>query len=235
MNAVFSNRRDAGQKLAQQLTDYTDNPNAIVLALPRSGVPVAFEVAKKLNLPLDVCLVRKLGLPGNPELAIGAVAEDAILPNYSGYITIIDRNTKNIHGVEQSEIQAMPSASYAIAAKEKAELRWREACYRHSRPMLTITDRTVIIVDDGMATGLTMHAAVEALNKHQPLEIIVATPVAAWQAIVKVELLVDDLICLKTPKALGAVGFWYEDFGQTTDQEVCDLLERQTCRHLVSS
>lgn len=101
--------------------------------------------------------------------------------------------------------------------------------------MLTISDRTVIVVDDGMATGLTMHAAVEALSKHQPLEIVVATLVSSWQAIAKVELLVDDLICLETPKALGAVGFWYEDFTQATDQEVCDLLSRQTCQHFAES
>lgn len=228
MNAVFTNRRDAGQKLAQQLTDYRNNSDAIVLALPRGGVPVAYEVAKKLNLPLDVCLVRKISLPDRPETAMGAVAEDAILPNYSGYITIIDRDMINSYGVEQSEVQA-------IAAREKAEIRWRETCYRHYRPMLGISDRTVIIVDDGMATGSTMHAAVEALSKHQPLEIVVATPVSSWQATAKVELLVDDLICLKTPKALAAVGFWYKDFTQTTDREVCDLLSRQTCRHLVSS
>ncbi|MEL6581028.1 MAG: phosphoribosyltransferase family protein [Cyanobacteria bacterium J06621_12] len=233
MNAVFNNRHDAGQKLAQQLTAYTNNSNAIVLALPRGGVPVAYEVAKKLNLPLDVCLVRKISLPNHPETAMGAIAEDAILPNYTGYITIIDCNMTKSYGVEQSEV-------LAIAAREKAEIRWRETCYRHYRPMLGISDRTVIIVDDGMATGLTMHAAVEAVSRHQPLEIIVAVPVASWQAIAKlavgiakVELLVDDLVCLERPKALGAVGFWYEDFSQTTDREVCDLLSRQTCQHFV--
>lgn len=228
MNAVFSNRRDAGQKLAQELTDYTNNPDAIVLGLPRGGVPVAFEVAKQLNLPMDVYLVRKLGLPKNPEIAMGAIAEDALLLNHSGYITIIDKNTKNSNGVDQSEFQA-------ITAKEKAELRWRETCYRHYRPMLAVADRTIILVDDGMATGLTMHAAVEALSLHQSMKIIIATPVASWHAIAKVERQVDDLICLEIPKALGAVGFWYEDFGQTTDQQVCDLLARQTCRHYAQS
>ena len=228
MNAIFSNRRDAGQKLAEQLTAYTNDPNAIVLALPRGGVPVAYEVAGKLNLPLDVCLVRKLGLPHSPETAMGAIAEDALLHNYSGFITIIDRDMTSSYEVKQSEIQA-------IAAKEKAELKWRETCYRHSRPMLTVSDRTVIIVDDGMATGATMHAAVNALTRHQPAEIVVAIPVASWQAIVKLECQVDDLICLKTPKGLGAVGFWYEDFSQTTDREVCDLLERQNCQHLTES
>lgn len=219
MNAVFTNRRDAGQKLAQQLIDYTDNPNAVVLALPRGGVPVAYEVAKKLNLPLDVCLVRKISLPDSPETAVGAIAEDALLPNYSSYITIIDRDMTESYEVKQSEIQA-------ISAREKAEIRWRETCYRHYRPMLTIADHTVIIVDDGMATGLTMEAAVKALSTHQPIAIIIAIPVASWQAVAKLESQVDDFICLETPKAIGAVGFWYEDFTQVSDREVCDLLSK---------
>ena len=231
MNAVFSHRRDAGQKLAQQLTIYKNDPNTIVLALPRGGVPVAYELAKRLNLPLDVCLVRKIGLPDSPETAMGAIClqhgfaypKDALIHNYSDYVTIIDRGLIDRYKVEPSKIQA-------IAAKEKAELRWRETCYRHYRPTLTIADRTVIVVDDGMATGLTMHVAVEALSKHQPTEIIVAVPIASWQAIEKLERQVDNLICLQTPEAIGAVGFWYEDFSQTTDREVCDLLERQTCR-----
>ncbi len=228
MNAVFSNRRDAGQTLAKQLLHYANHPQAIVLGLPRGGVPVAYEVAKNLNLPLDVCLVRKLGLPGNPELAIGAVAENSLIPDYDGHITILDPEQIQINGLDRDTVQA-------IAAKEKAELRWRESCYRHSRPMLTISDRTVIIVDDGMATGLTMHAAVEALSKHQPLEIIVAIPVASSQAIAKLELQVDDLIYTVAPKVLSAVGFWYKDFSQITDREVCNLLERQTCKHLTES
>ena len=243
MNAVFSDRRDAGQKLAQKLNAYTNNPNAIVLALPRGGVPVAYEVAKSLNLPLDVCLVKKIGLSDSPETAMGAIAEDASIHNYSGYITIIDRDLSNSYGIEPSEIQA-------IAAKEKAELRWRESYYRHHRPMLRIAARTVIVVDDGMATGSTMHAAVKALSRHEPLDIVVATPVASWQAIVKLAPLkntathksivkleerADHLICLETPKDIGAVGFWGEDFSQVTDREVCDLLERQTCQHFAGS
>lgn len=243
MNAVFSNRRDAGQKLAQQLTDYADKLDAIVLALPRGGVPVAYEIARKLNLPLDVCLVRKIGFPDSPETAMGAIAEDALIHDYSGYITIIDRDLTNSHNVNSSKIQA-------IAAKEKAEIRWRETCYRHYRPMLTISERTVIVVDDGMATGLTMHAAVKAIIRHQPAEIVVAVPVASRQAIAKLAPLknttthkditksedrADHLICLETPKAFSAVGFWYEDFSQTTDREVCDLLDRQTFPHLIGS
>ncbi|MEM6614613.1 MAG: phosphoribosyltransferase family protein [Cyanobacteria bacterium P01_C01_bin.72] len=226
MNAVFTNRRDAGKQLAQQLTAYTNNPDTIVLALPRGGVPVAYEVARKLNLPLDVCLVRKIGLPNSPETAMGAVAKDALFPNYSSHITMIDRDLTKSYGVKQSEIQA-------IAARQKAEIRWRETCYRHYLPMLAISDRTVIIVDDGMATGLTMQAAVRALSTHQPIEIIVAIPVASWQAISTREYQVDDLICLSTPRAMGAVSFWYEDFTQVSDREVCDLLSRKTVRKLV--
>jgi putative phosphoribosyl transferase len=228
MNAVFSNRHDAGRKLAQKLAAYTNKSDVIVLALPRGGVPVAYEIAKKLNLPFDVCLVRKLGLPDHPEVAMGAVAEDALLDNYSGDITIIDRDRTKKYGVEQAEIQA-------IAAKEKAELRWRESCYRHYRPMLTIANCTIIVVDDGISTGLTMHAAVEVLRQHQPAGIIIATPVASQQAIARLKHQVDNFICLVAPESLGAVGFWYEDFSQTTDREVCELLNGQSCQNYAGS
>lgn len=217
MSAVFSDRRDAGQKLARQLLDYANRSDGIVLGLPRGGVPVAYEIAKKLNLPLDVCLVRKLGMPDNPELAIGAVAESSLIDDYDGYITIIDRQRTKIKGLDRE-------AMLAIAAKKKAELRWRESCYRHCRPRMAITNRTVIVVDDGVATGLTMQAAIEALSQHQPAKIIVATPVASSVAIAKLENLVDELVCLVTPQSLGAVCFWYEDFGQISDREVCELL-----------
>ena len=228
MNAVFIDRRNAGQKLTQSLLDYANQPNAIVLGLPRGGVPVAYEIAKKLNLPLDVCLVRKLGFPNNREVAMGAVAESSLIHDYDGHITILDRDRVQTKGIKDEQVQA-------IAAKEKAELRWRESCYRHYRPMLTVTDRIVIVVDDGMATGLTMHAAVEALNRHQPAKIVVASPVASPQAIALVENLVDELICVLTPKSLGAVGCWYENFDQITDREVCDLLSKQTSWHFTKS
>jgi putative phosphoribosyl transferase len=228
MNAVFSDRRDAGQKLAQQLLAFTNKSQAIVLGLPRGGIPVAYEIAKGLNLPLDVCVVKKLGLPHYPEIAMGAVAEDALLHNYTGSITIVDKNIAQTNRLSPEQIQA-------IAAKVKAELRWRESCYRHSRPMLTIAHRTIIVVDDGLATGLTMHAAVEVLRQHQPAEIIIATPVASSQAIAKLQPQVNQIICLLTPKSLGGVGFWYEDFAQTTDQEVCNLLAQQTCQNFAQS
>jgi putative phosphoribosyl transferase len=219
MNVVFPNRREAGRKLAEQLTAYANHPQAIVLGLPRGGVPVAYEIAKNLNLPLDVCLVKKLGLPYSSETAMGAIAEDALIHDYCGNITIIDENTTQFHGVNAEQIKA-------IAAQAKAELKWRDECYRHCRPMLKIREHIVIIVDDGLATGLTMHAAVTALQQHQPQKIIMATPVASSQAIKQLETQVDEIMCLVVPENFRAVGFWYEDFKPTTDQEVCDLLSQ---------
>ena len=173
----------------------------------------------------DVCLVRKLGLPDYPEVAMGAIAEDALLSQYTGNITIIDRNTTQLNNLTSQDIQA-------IAAKEKAELKWRESCYRQHRPMIKLANRTIILTDDGIATGLTMHAAVEILRQHQPQKIIIAIPVAAREAIAKLEPRVDQIICLLQPKSLGAVGFWYEDFNQVSDQEVCDLLSQQSDANL---
>jgi len=217
MNTVFSNRCDAGQKLAKKLVAYTDNPNAIVLGLPRGGVVVAHEIAKSLNLPLDVCLVRKLSLPNNPEAAMGAIAKDTLLPQDSNAVTIIDQNTTEIHRLQPDQIQA-------IAAKEKTKLKRRESCYRNYRPIQAMSNHTVILADDGMATGLTMCAAITLVRQHQPKEIIIAIPVSSKQAISKVTPQVDDVIYLVMPNSLGAVGFWYEDFSQVTDKEVCDLL-----------
>ncbi len=225
MNIVLPNRKEAGRRLAEKLTAYVNHPQAIVLGLPRGGVPVAYEIAKNLNLPLDVCLVRKLGLPKNPEIAVGAVAESALVHDYSGNITIIDENTAQIHGVNQEQIRA-------IAARAKAELRWRDRCYRNFRPMLKIRGRTVILVDDGIATGLTMHAAVTVLQQHQPEKIIIAIPVASLSAIKQLKTQVDDITCLITPKYCKAVGFCYEDFTPITDQEVCDLLSQETHKTL---
>ena len=228
MNMVLPNRKEAGRRLGAQLTAYVDHPQAIVLGLPRGGVPVAYEIAKKLHLALDVCLVKKLGLPQNSEITVGAVAEDALVHNYSGNITIIDGNTAQIHGVNQEPIMA-------IAARAKAELRWRDRCYRNFRPMLKIRGRTVILVDDGIATGLTMHAAVTVLQQHQPEKIIIATPVASLSALKQLKTQVDDITCLITPKDCKAVGFWYEDFTPITDQEVCELLSQETQKTLAGS
>ncbi len=221
MKTVLLNREEAGRKLAAKLTAYLNHPQAIVLGLPRGGVPVAHEIAKSLNLPLDVCLVRKLGLPQNPEVAMGAIAEEALVHDYSGNITIVDENTTQMHGIDAEQVQA-------IAAREKAELRWRDRCYRHFRPMLRVVNRIVILVDDGIATGLTMHAAVTVLKQKQPEKIIIATPVASSSALEQLKPQVDDITCLITPKYFGAVGLWYADFQQISDREVCDLLSQET-------
>ena len=159
---------------------------------------------------------------------MGAVAEDALIHDYGGDITIIDKHTIENNSISQTKINA-------IAARVKAELRWRESCYRHCRPMLKIEGSHIIIVDDGIATGLTMHAAITALHKHQPEKIIIATPVASHQAIKQLETLVDNVFCLVESEALGAVGFWYEDFSQVSDQDVCDLLCQETHRNLTES
>ncbi len=228
MKTLLSNRKEAGRRLAEKLTAYFNHPQAIVLGLPRGGVPVAYEIAQTLNLPLDVCLVKKLGIPQNAEVAMGAIAEDALIHDYNGNITIIDKNTTQIQGINGEQI-------IAIAARAKAELRWRDRCYRKFRPMLKIRDRIVILVDDGIATGLTMHAAVTVLRQHQPEKIIIAAPVASISAIEQLKTQVDDITCLITPKYFHAVGFWYEDFTQITDREVCDLLSLETHSNMAGS
>jgi putative phosphoribosyl transferase len=228
MKTVLPNRKEAGCRLAEKLTAYVNHPQAIVLGLPRGGVPVAYEIAQALNLPLDVCLVKKLSIPENSEVALGAIAEEALVHDYSGNITIIDENTAQIHEVNQEQIQA-------IAARAKAELRWRERCYRNFRPMLQIFGRIVILVDDGIARGLTMHAAVTILKQHKPKKIIIATPVASLSAIEQLKTQVDDITCLITSKYFKAVDFWYEDFTQISDQQVCDLLSQETHKTVVGS
>ncbi len=223
MSIILTNRREAGRRLAKKLTAYANHPQTIVLGLPRGGVPVAYEIAKALNLPLDVCLVRKLAVPENPEFAIGAIAEDSLITSYSGEIIIIDENTTQTKGLDKEEINA-------IAAQEKAELKWRDRCYRHFRSPMEIRERIVILVDDGIATGLTIHAAVTALKQHEPAKIIIAVPVVSLEIIGQFKAQFDniEIICIKSPKYLSAVSFWYEDFTETTDREVCELLSEFT-------
>ncbi len=221
MNPVFSNRQEAGRKLASKLTAYLNNSQAIVLGLPRGGVPVAYEIAKILNLPLDVCLVKKLTISSNSEIVIGAIAEDALVHDYSGRMIIIDQDITQTYEIDPETIRA-------IAARAKAELKWRDACYRHFRPLLKIRERVVILVDDGIATGSTIHAAVTALRQHKPKQIIIATPIASLDGVKRIKTYADDLICLITAKSLYAVDFWYEDFSPVTDQEVCELLSQET-------
>lgn len=205
----FQDRADAGVYLAEQLQKYAGKPDTIVLGLPRGGVVVAYEVARGLGLPLDVFLVRKLGVPGYEELAMGAIA--------SGGVQVINQDVLRSIRIPESRIQE-------IAAKETEELKRREQVYRRSRGPLHVKGRTVILVDDGLATGATMRAAVEALGKLGPRKIVVAVPVASVEACAEFREAVDEIVCGITPAQFHAVGAWYEDFSQTTDKEVIQLL-----------
>ena len=209
----FRDRADAGRVVAADLAAYAGRPDLLVLALPRGGVPVAYEVARALGAPLDVFIVRKLGLPGHEEFAMGAIA--------SGGIRLINEEVVREFGVTEAEIAA-------VSAAEALEVERRERQYRRDRPRPTIEGRTVILVDDGLATGATMHAAVLALREERPARLIVAVPVAAADTCDAFREIVDDIVCAETPAPFYAVGLWYEDFSQTTDEEVEDLLNRST-------
>ncbi|MEE9911731.1 MAG: phosphoribosyltransferase [Deltaproteobacteria bacterium] len=205
----FQDRADAGIYLAGRLQKYANKPDTIVLGLPRGGVVVAYEVAQGLGLPLDVFLVRKLGVPGYEELAMGAIA--------SGGVQVINQDV--LRGIRIS-----PARIQEVAAKEMEELKRRERVYRENRPPLAIEGQTIILVDDGLATGATMRAAVEALRKQGPRKIVIAVPVASREACQEFQTAVHEIICVLTPAQFQAVGAWYEDFSQTTDQEVIQLL-----------
>lgn len=207
---IFQDRKDAGQQLAALLTKYAERPDVLVLALPRGGVPVGFEVARKLNVPLDVFLVRKLGVPGYEELAMGAIA--------SGGVRIINDDVVRYLGISDEVIDT-------VAADEQRELQRRERAYRDDRPPPKVQDRVVILVDDGLATGSSMRAAAIALRKQEPARIVVAVPVSAPQTCNEFRAEVDEIVCAATPDPFQGVGLWYNDFSQTTDQEVRDLLE----------
>ena len=206
---VFRDRREAGRLLAAKLSTYAGKPDIVVLGLPRGGVPVAFEVAQALAAPLDVFLVRKLGVPGHEELAMGAVASGGVLVLNDDVITRL--------GIAPEEIEA-------VAAKETAELARREQLYRNDRTSPEFGGRTVILVDDGLATGATMRAAITALRQSSPARIIVAVPTAAPDICEEFKKQADEIVCYMSPAPFLAVGRWYEDFGQTTDDEVCALL-----------
>ena len=207
---LFRDRSEAGQKLAQKLKAYANRQDVLVLGLPRGGVPVAFEVAQALNAPLDVFLVRKLGVPGQEEFAMGAIA--------SGGVRIL--NQKVI-----TELNISSEAIARTAAQAQRELERREYLYRGDRPPLDVRDCTVILVDDGLATGATMHAAAIAIRKKQPKQIIAAVPVSASEACDKLQVEVDEIICAETPRPFIAVGVWYRYFSQTTDAQVQNLLQ----------
>lgn len=214
----YQDRVEAGIILADQLRAYKDKPDVLVLALPRGGVPVAFQIAKTLHAPLDVFIVRKLGVPGHPELAMGAMAMN---------------NTFVFNDTIIHDLHIPKSAIDAVIAEETQELKRREKVYRGNHPYPSLKDKTIILVDDGIATGATMRAAIKALNQLNPAAIIVAVPVADKSMCEQIELQVDRLICPMQPMQFYAVGAWYVDFAQTEDQEVFSLLEeaRQYVQH----
>lgn len=216
MTSVFRDRAEAGRVLAAKLADYADRPDVLVLALPRGGVPVAFEVAHALGAPLDVFQVRKLGVPGHEELAMGAIA--------SGGVRILNRDVVNSLRISNEVIDA-------AAAREGQELLRREHDYRDDRPAPAVQDQVVILVDDGLATGSTMRSAVVALRRRKPSRLVIAVPVAAPSTCEKLRNEADEVVCVRTPEPFYAVGVWYEDFSQTTDNEVRTLLA-QAAREL---
>jgi len=212
----FADRREAGKELAARLAPYRGHPDVVVLALPRGGVPVAFEIAEALDAPLDVFVVRKLGMPGHAEFAIGAIA--------SGGVRVLSDDVIRWYGISESQIEA-------IARQELAELQRREREYRQGRALTDLRGRTVILVDDGLATGSTMRAAVQAVRRHEPSRLVVSVPVGAPETCAELAALADEIVCARMPEPFSAVGLWYRDFSQTTDEEVQTLL-REHARHV---
>ena len=213
MRHIFQNRIEAGQLLASALKNYANKPNVIVLALPRGGVPVGFQIAQKLQAKLDVFLVRKLGVPGHEELAMGAIAW--------GNIAVLNEELINV-------LHISPATINSVREQETQELKRRNRQYRDDLPFPDLHNQIVILVDDGLATGATMHAAIAALNQLHPAEIVVAIPVAPNDAYNLIKPLVDKIVCLEIPEPFYAVGAWYHDFSQTTDEEVQYLLKQST-------
>jgi putative phosphoribosyl transferase len=206
----FRDRREAGKRVAQELLHYANRSDVLILALPRGGVPVAYEVALALNAPLDVFIVRKLGLPGQEELAIGAIA--------SGGIRVLNEDIIRLLRIPEEVIAR-------VARHEQQELERRERLYRGDRPAPEIRDRTVILIDDGLATGASMRAAIAGLRAQNPGRIVVAVPTAAPETCAEFESQVDEIVCAITPEPFLGVGRWYEDFSQTTDEGVRLFLE----------
>ena len=207
---IYRDRIEAGKYLAAQLAHYANRDEVLVLALPRGGVPVAFEVAQALNAPLDIFLVRKLGVPGHEELAMGAIA--------TGGVRVLNEDTVDYLGIPAGVIDS-------ITALEQKELERREDIYRGDRPEPDVQGKIVILVDDGLATGSTMRAAVEALRLQHPARIVVAVPVSAPQTCDEYRMGADEIVCAITPEPFYGVGQWYRDFSQTTDDEVRQLLK----------
>lgn len=209
MANILQNRTQAGQLLAIDLTEYVNRSDVLVLALPRGGVPVAFEIAKKLNLPLDVCLVRKLGVPKRKELAMGAIG--------SGGVKIINQDIINWLNIPEDIIDE-------VTAQEQIELERRDRLYRENRPFPLLENQTIILVDDGIATGSTLRAAIATIKQHHPQKIIIAVPVAPPEICQQLKSEVDEVVCYLQPDPLHSISLWYENFSQTSDQEVRDLL-----------
>jgi predicted phosphoribosyltransferase len=207
----FADRVEAGTALAAQLEDFAHRDDVVVLALPRGGVPVGFEVARALGARLDVFVVRKLGFPGHPELAMGAIA--------SGDVRVLNEDVLASYPVSRAAIDE-------VTRTERLELERRERVYRDGRPLVPIGGRVVILVDDGLATGATMRAAVLAVRRLQPARVVVAVPVGAWQTCDALREVADEVVCPFTPEPFRAVGLWYADFSETTDAEVRALLSR---------
>jgi len=207
----FRDRTEAGRLLAQKLREYANRDDVVMLALPRGGVPVAYEVANTLNVPLDIFLVRKLGLPGNEELAMGAIA--------SGGVRVLNEEVVRALNIPDEIVDE-------VAEKEERELERREREYRGGRPPVDVRGRTAILIDDGLATGSSMRAAALALRINQPAQIVVAVPVGAPSTCAEFESEVDKVVCAVTPEPFWGVGQWYRDFSQTSDEEVRDLLRR---------
>lgn len=209
--AQFKDRRDAGRVLAQALSAYVGRSDVILFALPRGGVPVAYEVALALNAPLDIFIVRKLGLPGHEELAMGAIA--------SGGIRVLNEDIIHALHIPEEMINL-------VAEQEFKEMRRREQSYRGQRSPLDAHDKTVILIDDGLATGASMRAAVIGVRTQNPARIVIAVPTASPETCSAFEFKVDEIVCSMTPEPFLGVGKWYEDFSQVTDEEVRRLLEK---------
>lgn len=208
---LFDDRRAAGEALAAELTRYRGRADVVALALPRGGVPVAYEVARALEVPLDVMIVRKLGVPGQEELALGALA--------SGGIRVLNRDIIRALGIDEDDIEA-------VARRERQEIERRARAYRGDRPPPELAGQVVIVIDDGIATGATMRAAVAALRQRRPARLIVAVPTASTEACEHLRREADEVVCLATPEPYMAVGRWYRHFDQTSDEEVRTLLAK---------
>jgi len=215
----FADRRAAGRALADRLLALAGRAGVVILGLPRGGVPVAYEVARALLAPLDVFVVRKLGLPGQEELAMGALA--------GGGVCVVDDELRRARDVTDAQFDA-------VVQRERAELERRERLYRGDSPPLALRARTVILVDDGLATGSTMRAALRGVRQHDPARVLAAAPVGAPDTCVRLREEADEVVCVCTPRPFVAVGQWYADFDQTDDDEVRDLLARANLAHATS-